>query len=73
MQTTASSVTAAEAGAVCCLRCTGRVTIKGDPEWGPAFHSDTGKEVGRDGHMVAPVENDFMIAFETARNAGGCS
>ena len=53
-----------------CLRCVQRVVVEGDPEWGPAFHADTGKERGQDGHLVAPIEAVIARAIEVARRAG---
>jgi hypothetical protein len=45
-----------------CRRCVGGVTVKGDPEWGPAVHAATGRERGADGHLVAPIDASIVQA-----------
>lgn len=46
-------------GTVCRL-CGQRVAVEGDPEWGRAVHAGTGGELGRDGHLVAPIDAAVM-------------
>jgi hypothetical protein len=55
-----------------CRRCSEPVTVTGHPEWGPAVHAGTGDELGRDGHLVAPISGDILRAA-AARKAGAGS
>jgi hypothetical protein len=44
-----------------CRRCTGRVTAtRGDVRWGLTVHAESGKELGLDGHLVAPIDVDLV-------------
>jgi hypothetical protein len=36
------------------------MTVKGDPEWGPAVHTRTDRELGPDGHLAAPIDARLM-------------
>jgi hypothetical protein len=63
-----------------CRRCTGRVTVTGgDVRWGLAVHTDSGKERGPDGHLVAPIDAELVRDARTGPGAGapssqvGCS
>ena len=39
-----------------CRKCHQPVTVQGDPAWGKAVHTDTGKETGSGGHVAAPID-----------------
>ena len=54
---------------VVCRACVQAVTIYGDPKWGKAVHAHTDRELGADGHLVAPIDADIVRAA-TARKAG---
>jgi hypothetical protein len=54
-----------------CRRCAKGVTVEGDREWGVAFHTATGQERGPDGHLVAPIEGDVLVAFAGLRAGAG--
>ena len=70
MQTAAGSRTGAKprAGRVC-RKCLEPVTVQGDPHWGKAVHTATGKETGSGGHVAAPIDADLVRAA-MAREAG---
>ena len=70
MQTPAGGKSARppSAGRVC-RRCREPVTVQGDPQWGKAVHTATGKEIGSGGHVAAPIDADLVWAA-IAREAG---
>lgn len=43
-----------------CRKCLEPVTVQGDPQWGKAVHTDTGKETGSGGHVAAPIDADLV-------------
>jgi hypothetical protein len=45
-----------------CRRCREPVTVQGDPQWGKAVHTATGKETGPGGHVAAPIDADLVRA-----------
>jgi hypothetical protein len=55
-----------------CRKCREPVTVQGDPHWGKAVHTATGKETGPGGHFAAPIDADLVRAA-MAREAGGRS
>ena len=57
---------------VVCHACVQPVTIHGDPQWGKAVHTPTDRELGADGHLVAPIDADIVRAA-LARKAGARS
>lgn len=52
-----------------CRRCREPVTVEGDPQWGKPVHTATGKEIGSDWHLAAPIDADLVRAA-IAREAG---
>ena len=52
-----------------CRRCREPVTVQGDPQWGKPVHTATGREIGSDGHLAAPIDADLVRAA-IAREAG---
>ena len=70
MQTAAGGESARppSAGRVC-HRCREPVTVQGDFQWGKPVHTATGKEIGSDGHLAAPIDADLVRAA-IAREAG---
>ena len=66
MQATAGAVAVSWTGGLCC-RCAGRVTIKGDLQWGIAVHAATGKETCADGRLIAPIDADIVKAAAASR------
>jgi hypothetical protein len=48
--------------AVVCRHCREAVTVQGDPQWGRAVHTVTGKETGPGGHVAAPIETSLLQA-----------
>jgi len=63
------SATLPRAGRVC-RKCREPVTVQGDPQWGKAVHTATGKETGPGGHVAAPIDVGLVRAA-MAREAGG--
>jgi hypothetical protein len=55
--------------ALVCRRCVQPVNVLGDAEWGPAVHASTERELGTDGHLVAPIDAD-VVRTAMARKAG---
>ena len=53
-----------------CRKCREPVTVQGDPQWGKAVHTATGKETGPGGHVAAPIDVGLVRAA-MAREAGG--
>jgi hypothetical protein len=70
MQTAAGgkSARAPSVGRVC-RKCREPVTVQGDPHWGKAVHTASGKETGPGGHLAAPIDADLVRAA-IAREAG---
>lgn len=58
--------------ALVCRACVKPVTVLGDPEWGMAPHAGTRRELGPDGHLVAPIDAGIIRASIT-RKAGARS
>jgi hypothetical protein len=58
-----------------CRRCGKRVTLTGsDPQFGKAVHTASERELGDDGHMVAPIDYEpplWKAAREIAAGYGG--
>ena len=73
METAAGSkgATLPRAGRVC-RRCREPVTVQGDPQWGKPVHTATGREIGSDGHLAAPIDADVVRAA-IARESGDAS
>jgi len=57
---------------VVCRACVKPVTVLGDPEWGMALHAGTRRELGPDGHLVAPIDAG-IIRTCIVRKAGAPS
>jgi hypothetical protein len=55
--------------AVVCRARARPVTVLGDPDWGMALHAGTRRELGPDGHLVAPIDAGIIRASMT-RKAG---
>jgi len=68
-------VTQAAAPQWWCRQCGKRVTISGgDPEISRAIHAATGRELGADGHLVAPIDHEpplWKAAREIAADYAG--
>ena len=58
--------------AVVCRACLKPVTVQRDPEWGMALHAGTRRELGPDGHLVAPIDAGIIRA-SIARKTGARS
>jgi hypothetical protein len=52
-----------------CRSCVQAVTVTGDREWGGAVHTATRRELGSDGHLVAPI-GAGLVRAAMARKAG---
>jgi hypothetical protein len=45
-----------------CRTCGRPATVDGGEWWGRAVHEGTGRELGDDGHLVAPVDPEMLAA-----------
>jgi hypothetical protein len=53
--------------AVVCRARVKPVTVLGDPEWGMTLHAGRRRELGPDGHLVAPIDAGIIRASITCK------